>query len=290
MKSSRIIAICAAISISLVMIESSSGAEWWDSDFNRRKQITIDVENQALTAGEWTDFLFDHKHLVSEGKSLSEGEDIRIIYCNGDSHVELYRILDDDSSWNATSTKIWFKTQATIAAGSNDAGYYLYYDSPDAGSPPVDYEMEDDFEEWKALEAEKAEEAARRLEEARREAERKAKGEARLKEEMLRQEEIRRKETGIRKEELRDIEVETAMLVKEIKNEKKHLKIILTIGISIVLALLIFAGTRLLLFKPVERKRIASPGFKARELAERLNKAGTVKRKRKDLFKKSGPE
>jgi hypothetical protein len=82
--------------------------------------------------------------LVSLGKSLANGNDARIVYWNGSTWTELARILFDDgpagqasSTWNAATTTLFFKTVAGIAASGSDAGYYLYYGNPIAGSPPT---------------------------------------------------------------------------------------------------------------------------------------------------------
>lgn len=50
----------------------------------------------------------------------ANGDDIRIVYWNGSTMVELDRLLDNNSDWNVTDTKIWFKTQAAIPAGETD--------------------------------------------------------------------------------------------------------------------------------------------------------------------------
>ncbi|NIS16045.1 MAG: hypothetical protein GWN96_07410, partial [candidate division Zixibacteria bacterium] len=61
------------------------------------------------------------------------------------------RAIDPLSSWNDASTKIWFKSQATINASSSDDSYYIYYDNSSASNPPDDwaniYMIGDDFDD-----------------------------------------------------------------------------------------------------------------------------------------------
>ena len=80
----------------------------------------------------------DHGALFSSGKSLSNGDDVRILYWNGSAWAEQDRVLDDDSAWNTFNTTIFFQLGAAIAASSSDANYYMYYGCGTAASPPSD--------------------------------------------------------------------------------------------------------------------------------------------------------
>ena len=46
-------------------------------------------------------------------------------------------MLDPDSSWENSSTKIWFKTQTSISASLSDDNYYLYYGNTLIVSPSI---------------------------------------------------------------------------------------------------------------------------------------------------------
>jgi hypothetical protein len=109
--------------------------EWWDCNYGYRKQITVSTVT-AVAVGHSVALTFDHASLVSSGKSLSNGNDVRVLYWNGSSWTEIARGLNPGASWNNSATKIWFKLQAAISSSSSDGNYYLYYGNPSAGSPP----------------------------------------------------------------------------------------------------------------------------------------------------------
>lgn len=114
---------------------SSTVANWSASDFGCRQQVTISASS-AIAASTLVTFSFDHASLVSAGKSLASGDDVRVYYEDG-SGTELDRALVSGSSWNASSTKLAVKAQAAIAAGGSDSNYYLYYCNSSASSPPT---------------------------------------------------------------------------------------------------------------------------------------------------------
>jgi hypothetical protein len=108
---------------------------WWDCNYGYRKQITVSASS-AVSVGHSVALTFDHASLVSAGKALSNGNDVRVLYWNGSTWTEVARGLDTGSSWNNSATKIWFKLQAAISSSSSDANYYLYYGNSSAGTPP----------------------------------------------------------------------------------------------------------------------------------------------------------
>ena len=125
---------------------------WWDNNYGYRKKITINNNvDKSLPQGYSVNYAFDHTLLVNQNKSLSSGDDIRIVYWNGVINVELDRVLDENSTWNNSATKIWFKTQSSLDALESDENYYLYYNYSSASSPPTNknnvYALWDDFNE-----------------------------------------------------------------------------------------------------------------------------------------------
>jgi len=123
---------------------------WWNSNYGYRKQITITNNvGTTLISGYSVNFSFDHAALAAAGKSLSSGNDVRIVYWNGLSNTEIDRVIDDNSSWNNAATTVWFKTQASVGITGTDTNYYLYYNYSSAGSPPTNksnvYALWDDF-------------------------------------------------------------------------------------------------------------------------------------------------
>ncbi|MHA2398491.1 MAG: DUF2341 domain-containing protein [Promethearchaeota archaeon] len=132
---------------------------WYNKDWNYHKKITITTSSANIPADYTVSLTFNHESLVNGGRSRVDGDDIRVIYWNGSDWRELDRMLDSDSSWNSSSTKIWFRTQAAIAASSFDNNYYLYYGNTLAGSPPTNSDNifffydgfeSGDFEAWDA--------------------------------------------------------------------------------------------------------------------------------------------
>lgn len=123
--------------------------EWWNTDYTAHRQITVTAGSANVPSSYSVSFTFDHASLVSGDLSRSDGNDVRIVYWDGDSWVELDRMLDPQSSWNDGSTRVWFRTQSAISSSASDNNYYLYYGNSEAGSPPADWNdvfiLYDDF-------------------------------------------------------------------------------------------------------------------------------------------------
>jgi cellulose synthase/poly-beta-1,6-N-acetylglucosamine synthase-like glycosyltransferase len=113
-------------------------SSWWDTDYQYRQQITVSAGSANVPANYAVRIQFDHASLTTS-KSLSSGDDVRIVYWNGSGWVELDRRLDDQSSWDASNTQIWFQTQAAINANNSDNNYYMYYGNSSASSPPASW-------------------------------------------------------------------------------------------------------------------------------------------------------
>jgi hypothetical protein len=126
----------------------TEGLNWWNANYSYRRQITI-TNNLAFTLNSGYSILatINTTSLVSSGKMLSNGNDLRIVYGNGSSWIELDRDIID---MNTGSTQVWFKTQAEIGSSpATDNNYYMYYGNSGAGSPPANknnvYLWFDDF-------------------------------------------------------------------------------------------------------------------------------------------------
>jgi len=108
----------------------------WSADYDYREQITVRAQN-AVAAGYAVPVTFNHASLVTAGKSLASGDDVRVRYWNGSAMVELDRVLDPTSAWNTATTTLWFPLQAAIAATGTNANYYLYYGNLSDANPPA---------------------------------------------------------------------------------------------------------------------------------------------------------
>jgi subtilisin-like proprotein convertase family protein len=129
-------------SISNATHTADSGLSWWDPGYAYREQITITAPaTKTIANGYPIKITLDHASLVGAGKSQADGDDIRIVYWNGGSWIEVARTLFNNnltsSSWNLSNTTILFKAQAAIPAGTSDSNYYIYYGNPSASGPPI---------------------------------------------------------------------------------------------------------------------------------------------------------
>jgi hypothetical protein len=131
--------ICLAIWLGICEIAQAAApaGQWWNASYQYRHKISIKAGATNVPTAYSVKFQFDHAALVSASKSLSSGNDIRIVYWNGSSWTELDRRLDDQSAWNSARTQVWFRTQAAINANQSDDNYYMYYGYSSAGSPPT---------------------------------------------------------------------------------------------------------------------------------------------------------
>ena len=123
---------------------------WLPNAYPYRAPLTVTAGSAAVPSGYSVPVTINHASLVGAGKSQASGDDLRVFYWTGASWVQLDRVLDSGSAWNSTTTKIWFMTQAAIAASGTDSNYYLYYGNPTAASPPANkanvFLFADDFE------------------------------------------------------------------------------------------------------------------------------------------------
>lgn len=118
-------------------VDNKETPNWCDPAYYYRRQLTItNNSTQTAPAGLSVSYSFDHASLVSAGKSLTSGDDVRIFYWNGSTCQELDRF--NTTEWNTPNTQIWFKTQQEIPSSSDDSSYYLYYGNPNATNPPAD--------------------------------------------------------------------------------------------------------------------------------------------------------
>ena len=122
--------------------------DWWDTNYSNRQQITVTAGSAAVPSGYNVSVAFDHAALTT-AKSLASGDDVRVVYWNGSTWVELDRFKDPLTNWDATDSAVWFRTQAAISASGTDTNYYLYYGNSGAGAPPMDraqiFDMFDTF-------------------------------------------------------------------------------------------------------------------------------------------------
>ncbi|NIN70165.1 MAG: hypothetical protein GTO63_36915, partial [Anaerolineae bacterium] len=117
---------------------------WWNSNYGYR--ININITGNADTAsasGKTVRVTLNTAALVSANLMQADGDDLRIVYWNGASWVELNRQL---FQMNAADTDVWFPLQATIGNGATDANYFIYYGYGSASGPPANLGTTDTLE------------------------------------------------------------------------------------------------------------------------------------------------
>lgn len=113
------------------------GGPWWDTSYKARRQLTVTAGSVAVAAGYALSTEIDHADLVGAADALASGDDVRVVYFSAGTFTELDRVLDTGATWNSAATKLWFKSQASIPAGTADGSYWLYYAKPSAAAPPA---------------------------------------------------------------------------------------------------------------------------------------------------------
>ncbi len=120
---------------------SQPGTPWWDQAYGQKRNIVVlnNMSGIPLPQGYPIHVHFDSTTTPTAATiyagSLSNPacNDLRITYSDS---VELDRIVQNCSSSNID---IWFRSQASVAAGSSDnTSYQLYYGNASAGAPPAD--------------------------------------------------------------------------------------------------------------------------------------------------------
>lgn len=113
---------------------TSSGAGevdgWWNRSYRYRRPVQADWVD--VPAGAPTQLVFSHAAMVQAGRSQPDGDDVRLIATLGQRQIELPRVLDPQSSWDADATHLWFGYRQLLAEG---AVVHLYFGNADAGSP-----------------------------------------------------------------------------------------------------------------------------------------------------------
>jgi len=128
-------------------VASAGGLNWWNTDYAYRRTVTItNNDASALIANYSVSVTLDTASLISSGKLMPSGNDLRVVYQQGSGWIELDREVDGIGT---SSTQVWFETQAPIPVNGSDSNYYLYYGNPTAGTPPANesnvYLWFDDF-------------------------------------------------------------------------------------------------------------------------------------------------
>jgi hypothetical protein len=148
-RAAAVLAVLAILAMSLSFAAPAKAADgWWNDAYESRLGVAIETED-ALASGYSIKATINHAGWVSEGKSLSNGNDVRVARWNGSSWTQLDRVLAVGSSWNSGNTELYFRTQASIGASTTNSEYFIYYNNASADTPPANannvYDLFDDF-------------------------------------------------------------------------------------------------------------------------------------------------
>ncbi|DBA34696.1 TPA_asm: hypothetical protein vir519_00031 [Caudoviricetes sp. vir519] len=118
---------------------------WWNGNYQYRKEIYFDQVHSGCSGLVTFTLLIDHAALVSAGKSLANGNDVRIVIQDESdrgsiSYTEKDRIMLDP---NTASSEISFRISPFSLPSDSErinanTKIYLYYGYSSAGSPPTD--------------------------------------------------------------------------------------------------------------------------------------------------------
>lgn len=98
-----------------------ASTSWWDANYGYRQQITITNSSSSTVPTNYpVKITIDTAALETATKVRSDRKDWRVLYWNGSSWTDLTRDY-------VSTTVTFFPTQATIAAGSSDSNYFVYY-------------------------------------------------------------------------------------------------------------------------------------------------------------------
>lgn len=122
--------------LTITTVDNRGSQGWWRSNWQYRMNVTL-TNNGSADAGGGSPVRIDLNHaaLVQAGKSLANGEDIRVVFFNGTYFEDLDRIATNP--WNTGTTTLWFATKRPIARNEEDENYALYYGNREASTPPA---------------------------------------------------------------------------------------------------------------------------------------------------------
>lgn len=111
--------------------EPGSGSRW----------IPITVQNPAnnrsIPLGASVGLTIDHAQLVTEGANAL-GDDLRVYSLREGSRTQLHRVLDPQSGWGRSDTKIWFNLDKALNTSETEANVYHIVLDSNTNSPAQD--------------------------------------------------------------------------------------------------------------------------------------------------------
>ncbi len=129
----------AKINVTSTQAELQQRPHWWDANYLYRIPLTIATGSTPASQGNTVVYRVSTGSYVAMGALRSDRRDLRIVYWDGATNIELNRdyVQHDD---------VRFALQADIPGnGSSTGEYYLYLGNPSAGAPPSDLSLVYDY-------------------------------------------------------------------------------------------------------------------------------------------------
>jgi hypothetical protein len=107
--------------------------KWWDIDWKSSIQLKIaNLTSAEVQKGQSVRYVFSHKDLVDQGRSQSDGKDLRVVYQDRDNNFQVlnYGI----QGLNSDQTEIYFETPEALADQTNNYRYSIYYNNKNVSS------------------------------------------------------------------------------------------------------------------------------------------------------------
>ncbi|MFA5764461.1 MAG: DUF2341 domain-containing protein, partial [archaeon] len=122
---------CTGGECGFVNVTLDPAGSWWNLNYENRKLINITNPSSSILVQNYSMIII----VDTTGINFQDdGDDLRIVYWNGTTNVELDSY--NDTSFNSTSTSLWFRIQSNISGGNYNDNYYIYYNNTDAINPP----------------------------------------------------------------------------------------------------------------------------------------------------------
>lgn len=106
------------------------------------------ASNGSVQPGNSASLTLDHAALVAGG-AQSNGDDLRIYTIRGGIKTQLHRVLDPESAWGRSDTKLWFNLDSALTESQTETGiYHLVLDAntnKPAQDPQQVFLVYDDF-------------------------------------------------------------------------------------------------------------------------------------------------
>ncbi len=119
-----------------VSVSAAAQGSVWPAGYSRRRSIDIATGPNTPFNGYQGYTVrvtgFDTATEVTQGDMRADAADLRVMYWDGSSWIDVPRIL---SGFNTADTHVIFQCQSNIPANDSDANHFIFFGNPAAGPP-----------------------------------------------------------------------------------------------------------------------------------------------------------